>query len=159
MCVCYFNQRSVFTRGLWSVMMSRSLQPRVKYFVCSRPQATTKASPSTGAYLCSAGDRKRDPASVTCHPPSQHTGTSAGQVQCFCNKKNPTPWHDQSGRKQVFLAISKISSPLIASIIPIRYLKSFIEFLRLAELDLGTEKRFEGAHDFPELGIVRHLVY
>ena len=41
------------------------------YLVCSRPQATARASPSTGAYLCSADDKERDPARITRHPESQ----------------------------------------------------------------------------------------
>ena len=64
----------IFTSGLWSVTTINLVQPWVKYLVCSKLHATANASPSTGAYLCSADDRKRDPANVIFHPSMQHSG-------------------------------------------------------------------------------------
>ena len=40
---------NIFTRGLWSVITRRLSHPWVKYFVCSRRQATARASPSMAA--------------------------------------------------------------------------------------------------------------
>ena len=36
----------IFTKGLWSVTTLSVGHPIVKYFICSRPQATASASPS-----------------------------------------------------------------------------------------------------------------
>ena len=102
---------SSFTRGLWSVTTSRSLHPKVKYRVCSNAHAIASASPSTGAYLDSAGFRKRDPASVIFQPSSQQLGVEVEQSQCFWDKKYPMPVLDQSGRKHVFFFMSKILTP------------------------------------------------
>ena len=114
------NVRSpkIFVKGLWSLTMTRLSQPCVKYFVCSRPQATARASPSIAAYLSSAAVRKREPAKVIRHPPGQQSGRLAGHLQCFWKRKYPIPRLDQSGRRHVGRDMSKISTPLrMASII------------------------------------------
>ena len=87
--------------GLWSVTILRSLQPRVKYRVCSRDQAIARASPSTGEYRVSAGFKKREPARVICQPWSQHPGSDPGHEQCFWDKKYPIPTSEKSVCKQV----------------------------------------------------------
>ena len=71
----------ILTSGLWSVITNRSSQPWVKNRVCSRPQATARASPSIGAYLFSAGCKNLEPARVIRHPSRQQSGMSDKQQQ------------------------------------------------------------------------------
>ena len=101
----------IFVRGLWSVTTRRSSHPSVKYLVCSRPQATAKASPSIGAYRVSASWRKREPASVIFQPVWQQLGNFEEQRQCCQRRKYPVPFLDQSGRKHVLRLGSNISTP------------------------------------------------
>ena len=77
----------IFTNGLWSVTITRLSQPWVKYLVCSKHQATAKASPLIAAQRPSADDSERDPARVTSQPSGQQSGICDGQLQCFCNRK------------------------------------------------------------------------
>ena len=77
---------NIFTKGLWSVTTSKLSHPCVKKRVCSKPHATARASPSIGAYLDSAPERKREPARTMRHPSSQQSGMPEGQLHCFWRK-------------------------------------------------------------------------
>ena len=46
----------------------------MKYRDCSRAHATANASPSIGAYLCSAEDKNMEPARTMRHPVMQQSG-------------------------------------------------------------------------------------
>ena len=73
----------ILISGLWSVTTVRSSQPIVKKRVCSSAHATAKASPSMGAYLCSAWWRNLEPQRVILQPDSQQLGSDCGHAQCF----------------------------------------------------------------------------
>ena len=62
----------------------------------SRASATARASPSTGAYLDSAGWVKRLPTKVIFQPVLQQNGSVEVQLQCFWNSQKPIPFLDQS---------------------------------------------------------------
>lgn len=84
------NERSenILVRGLWLVAITKS---SIKNLVSSYAHAIARASPSIGAYHCSAERRKRDPAKVIFQPPSQQSGISDEQSQYFCRSQYPIP--------------------------------------------------------------------
>ena len=96
----------------------RSAHPRTKNLAVSRASATDRASPSTGAYLDSAGWVKQLPTRVILHPSGQQNGMLLGQMQCFCNNQKPIPSLDQSVARQVGLSLLNIVTPFsISSVI------------------------------------------
>ena len=73
--------------------------------------ATARASPSTGAYLDSAGWVKRLPTKVIFQPVLQQNGSVEVQLQCFWNSQKPIPFLDQSVARHVGLDLSNMRTP------------------------------------------------
>lgn len=94
-------------RGLWSTATSRLGEPRMNFRHWFNPYVRASASPSTGAYLLSAGFVNRKPASTRRQCPLPQFGDHVfvsccfGHSQYFCVSVNPTPTFDQSVLKHV----------------------------------------------------------
>ena len=95
--------------GWWSVITNIYGQPKMNIRHFSSAQVIAAASPSIGAYWCSALVQNLLPANKMCHPSRQHISTfSVGHVQYFCNYRKPMPSLLQSGARQVTLLMSKM---------------------------------------------------
>ena len=141
-------------------MTTRLPQPCEKYLVCSKPQATANASPSTGTYLSSVDDKNLDPANVTSQPELQQPGILVSCEQCFWSKIYLISLFDQSCLKQVHRLESMISTPCrIASVVAVlKSEKCFIELNGALKFVSRIQKWLKRCKNVMKLRVIWDLV-